>query len=428
MFSDDSLNLSPEATAELRGEHFNVKRWVSRAMADAKKRRPPSANGADEATAQQLVTVLGVRKQAAAESLEDTISGALRYFPRASEDISRLAVETTATRAELQKVASTAASIRDASGVSDRLKDLHVSRERLVRCRSVLSDAQLLSSRVAAVEDSLAAMPGLGGASPRPTGAPSPSSTPALSSADMAEYSRIAEDIATMRGALRTLQAIDPSYGAAVRAQVDRCEQQMQRGLEQQCLDALRKENRTAAPTLLAALGKIGREAGVLKTHTDEFVKARIDTLKADVLGLKAHPDKCVSALRKCLASLVASLTKERAYLLDVLPPAPHTTAPDAPAAASTSRSKASVSEPASGGQVFLRVLTDVVAAVGPMLDDVLHAAGDDNTRAVAMLDAVHAKLVGPLVATLTVLPLGAAALYAEGLHRRRRCARHRLA
>jgi hypothetical protein len=492
----DALVLSAEATQELRSDHFNVKRWVSRALTEARKKRDaagpvstttthpmthidpassaaasPTGTGAalrpplqaatgDEGAAQQLVTLLGVKKQTAAEALEDTITGALRYLPRATEDLSRLADDAAVIRQRLSDVHATTSRVRQSSEVSEKLKALHHVRERLVHCRNVLSDAQLLTSRVASVESAIEALPSLNQPPPGTVGSPASmrpraSTTQVVSASDMDEFNRIADDIATMRAALRTLQGIDPNYGASVRAQVDRFELQMQRGLENQCLDALKHENRTSAPSLLTALAKIGRDAGVVKTHSTVLVKARVDKLRSDVLGIPTAappatttatrapspppalptpaPDKLLPAYKRYLQALVKTLLKDQAFLLDVLPKAASTSAAGHAGDLSSMSSTAAVAPKTSGAgasgaagghnvgparltgkAAFVKYLSEIIAAVS---QEMARPVSDlPNVAAASMAETTQAEFVVPLLRTL--LPASEALTAAETAER----------
>jgi hypothetical protein len=149
------------------------------------------------------------------------------------------------------------------------------------------------------------------------------------------------------------------------------------------------------------------------------LVKARMDKFRSDVLTATGHHDRVHAGLRRYLASLMKTLNKDRAFLIDVLPTGGSGADGDGDLSNSTTSSVATASgahlhryggakdasptpdsTSTTGRQAFRRYLADLVAAFATELSTLLQST-DNLTTLISLLELVHADFVIPLLTTL---------------------------
>ena len=328
---------------------FDAKRWVSRTLslvAAAAASQPPgdsatsagraaglaaagSSHGVDEATVAAVATSLQLHLQELSAAADDVVHQAMVRLPRALVEVDRLAADRASLSEQLEKAMTKAtpnadtkhpiAALRqDASSHADvaaQLERLHSSRVKLVRCRRVLDEAQSLSSSADSVERRLQQLIATAGQSAAAT--PGGTATGGGGAGtQQAAMDALASDISKMQRSVVSIQAIDAAYAAGLQARVQGVEQRLQQCVERECLDAVRRQDLSKAPRMLATLRRIGREGGVLDNYVSHVVASRRDKV-TDITT--APSGQVAGTLARFYASVVKTAKKEAEFLSTLL-------------------------------------------------------------------------------------------------------------
>ena len=302
--TDSSINVN---VAQLQHETFDVKAWLNGVL--------PQATGADgetsdDARVSKLLTRLQVHQQEVSTSLEDLISQALVRLPRTALEVERLTTDTLQLSKQLgHVVAAVEPQLAALPAQAKEIAKLDRARAKLVRCSQSLQKAKMLSLQLEELESSAKT-------------SSSPSTTKDGGVADVRVES-FANAISEIQESLRELQRIDPSYGAEVQARVHGLENEVQRSIERECLDLLRRQDRRRAPTLLSTLRKIGREGAVMDEFVALSVKQRKEQFLSDLRanqhpGGKSSTAELVSILGSHYKGIARIISREVAYIREV--------------------------------------------------------------------------------------------------------------
>jgi hypothetical protein len=300
--TDAAVNIN---TPLLQHSSFDLKAWMNSVLPAV----AATGDAGDDLRVSKLLTRLQVHHQEASASLEDLISQALVRLPRTALEVERLTSDTVQLSKQLSAVVeSVEPRIAALPAQAKDIARLDLARAKLLRCSHFLQRAKMVTLQLEELE--VTAKAGSGGG---------------------AAVEGFANAISEIQDTLRDLQRIDPSYGADIQARVHSLENDVQKSVERECLELLRRQDRVRAPALLSTLRKIGREGAVM----DEFValaaKQRKEQFLSDLRASAAGGAKPATELVAVLASnykgIAKIITREAGYIGELFDNDPQTAA-----------------------------------------------------------------------------------------------------
>lgn len=254
-------------TSRLASADLDVKAWINEAIS----RRTAGATTTEQRVT-QLLTNMQLHQQTTANSLEELINQAVVRLPRVALDVERMATDAIELSEKLAVSAAQAAEVvQSVPPEAEALAELRRTKEKLTYCAKILQKAKMLSVQVEDLEH--AARSGkVGGATK-----------------DVSDMESIATSVAEVHASLRDVQRVDPSFGSAMEPRLRALEAELQHNVEKECLDLLKRQDKSSAPKLLAALRKIQRDDHVMHQYLLHIVGARKNQLVADVKSSGMH-------------------------------------------------------------------------------------------------------------------------------------------
>jgi hypothetical protein len=247
-----------------------------------------------EEQSSKLLTEIQIETQESVTRLEDTISVALSRLPRSVKDLEAVSAAVNSVTSSLEKIGEKTCAMRTSQTALEKLHELGSVSNKLKKCDQFLQSAADLSLQVEHIETRLS------------------------QSADEEDVSDVAEATSSAESLLKQLQEVDSTFGSGIRQRIDRFESELQKKLERDCLELLRKEDKERAPKLLATLRKIGRETSVLDSYCSMLVQPRKVQFLKDLSS--AGTSNFLNAIQAMNRSTLRHLKKDENWFAALFP------------------------------------------------------------------------------------------------------------
>lgn len=247
-----------------------------------------------EEQSSKLLTEIQIETQESVTRLEDTISVALSRLPRSVKDLEAVSAAVNSVTTSLEKIGEKTCAMRTPQVALEKLHELGSVSNKLKKCDQFLQSAADLSLQVEHIEMRLS------------------------QSADEDDVSDVAEATSSAECLLKQLQEVDSTFGSGFRQRIDRFESDLQKKLERDCLELLRKEDRERAPKLLATLRKIGRETSVIDSYCSLLIQPRKAQFMKDLSS--TGTSNFLSAIQSMTRSTLRHLKKDEHWFAALFP------------------------------------------------------------------------------------------------------------
>ncbi|RHW71609.1 Golgi complex component 7 (COG7) [Trypanosoma brucei equiperdum] len=294
---------------ELASENFDVIQWINTSLQCISSANPDGVE--TDAELEGRITNLYGRlhsySQEVASSVDDTITQALVRLPRTGLEVGRMVTEVQQLQQALCKIreeAQPAVEMISKPYVA-QLNDLKKTQKKLMRCSETLKKASEVDSNMKQLDDIMEKL---------------------RVSVSEVDIDLVAVSIREVRQNLADLQKLEVTFGGKQLEAVERHEQLLQRVVETECMEQLRRRVVDRAAHLLKVLDTIGRADAVLQQFSAESIASEKEKvfclLHHSESKVSRHPISPVRAAEvlktQLIPSLGCALTDQLDYLMQL--------------------------------------------------------------------------------------------------------------